>query len=374
MGGAEHAVLHLLYARFWHKVLYDLGVVSTPEPFQRLVSQGMILGEVEYSVYKTLHGEYCTETTEGAETHRVDPADVEKKGEGYVLRDDPSVRVTARAHKMSKSRGNVINPDDIVWQYGADSLRLYEMFMGPLRETKVCCRHVFFGDQYTHATMDCHPFHDQVWNTQGVEGVHRFLARAFRLVTDQTLTDDPPTEEQLRLLHLTIKRVTEETEDLRFNTAISAMMEFVNGANKWPTRPRAALEPFVLLLAPYAPHLAEELWQVVQGMDTPQSCAYEAWPTFDPALLQESMVQLPVQVWGGQQGGLFYLQHTSRMHLDLQVNGKMRGTVQVPKGVDQAAALAAAQELPNVAKQVEGKDVKKVVFVVDKILNIIVGK
>ena len=137
----------------------------------------------------------------------------------------------------------------------------------------------------------------QVWNTQGVEGVHRFLARAFRLVTDQPLTDEPPLDDQLRLLHLTIKRVTEETEDLRFNTAISAMMEFVNGANKWATRPRAALQPFVLLLAPYAPHLAEELWQVVQGSGTPpQSCAYEAWPTFDPALLQESMVQLPVQV------------------------------------------------------------------------------
>lgn len=137
VGGAEHAVLHLLYARFWHKVLYDLGVVSTPEPFQCLVSQGMILGEVEYTVHKTPQGAYTTEHAADAQAHRVDPADVEKKGEGYVLKSDPSVRVTARAHKMSKSRGNVINPDDIVSQYGADSLRLYEMFMGPLRDTKV---------------------------------------------------------------------------------------------------------------------------------------------------------------------------------------------------------------------------------------------
>lgn len=140
------------------------------------------------------------------------------------------------------------------------------------------------------------PTPNQVWNTQGVEGVHRFLARAYRLVTDQPLSDEDPTEEQLRLLHVTIKRVTEETEELRFNTAISAMMEFVNGANKWSTRPRAALRSFVLLLSPYAPHLAEELWQVVEGTQALQSCAYEAWPTFDPALLQESTVQLPVQV------------------------------------------------------------------------------
>lgn len=139
----------------------------------------------------------------------------------------------------------------------------------------------------------------QVWNTQGVEGVHRFLARAYRLVTDQPLSDEPATEEQLRLLHATIKRVTEDTEELRFNTAISAMMEFVNGANKWATRPRDALRQFVLLLAPYAPHLAEELWQVMEGTAEPASCAYAAWPTFDPALLQETMVQLPVQVcWG----------------------------------------------------------------------------
>lgn len=164
---------------------------------------------------------------------------MEARGGQYYLRADPAVRVTSRVFKMSKSRGNVINPDDIVGKFGADSLRLYEMFMGPLRETKV-------------------------WSTKGVEGVHRFLARVFRLL-GEGVSEEAPTPEQLRLVHATIKRVTEETEELRFNTGIAAMMEFVNGATKWGTRPRAALEPLPLLLAPYAPHLAEEMWQVKLG-------------------------------------------------------------------------------------------------------------
>ncbi|KXZ41205.1 hypothetical protein GPECTOR_654g773 [Gonium pectorale] len=181
VGGAEHAVLHLLYARFWHKVLYDLGVVSTPEPFGRLVSQGMILGEVEYTAWRQPgSGEWAAEGAPGAEPVKLTEADVDKRGDGYVLRADPSVRVSARAHKMSKSRGNVINPDDVVEDFGADSLRLYEMFMGPLRDTKV-------------------------WSTRGVEGVHRFLARVWRLF-EGGLVDEEPTREQLRLLHTTIKK------------------------------------------------------------------------------------------------------------------------------------------------------------------------
>ncbi|KAL4547867.1 hypothetical protein Ndes2526B_g07087 [Nannochloris sp. 'desiccata'] len=336
VGGAEHAVLHLLYARFWHKVLYDAGVVSTAEPFQRLVSQGMILGEVEYTVHvDPTSGRYVEESAPGAAVQRLDPTEVEPKGNGYVLKADNSVKVAARAHKMSKSRGNVINPDDIVGQYGADSLRLYEMFMGPLRETKT-------------------------WNTKGVEGVHRFLARVYRLIAGDinataggaplpatiALSDDAPSKEQLRLLHQTIKKVTEETEELRFNTGISAMMEFVNGAYKWENRPREVLKPFILLLAPYAPHLAEEMWV---ELGEKGSLAYEPWPVADESLLVEDSVKLPVQV-----------------------NGKTRGTVEVPKGCSQEAALEVAQGLTTVAKQLEGKEVKKVIFVADKILNLVV--
>ncbi|KAF8066270.1 leucine--tRNA ligase [Scenedesmus sp. PABB004] len=320
VGGAEHAVLHLLYARFWHKVLYDLGVVSTKEPFARLVSQGMILGEVEFSYAVGPDGRPCADDAPDATVVRVSEADVDKRGDGYVLRSDPSVRVGARAHKMSKSRGNVVNPDDVVSAYGGDSLRLYEMFMGPLRDTKV-------------------------WNTRGVEGVHRFLARVYRAF-EAGVSDEAPSREQLRALHGAIKKVTVETEELRFNTAIAAMMEFVNAVYKWDSRPRAALEPFVLLLSPYAPHLAEELWA---RLGHGASLAYEPWPEADESLLVVDTINLPVQV-----------------------NGKMRGTVELGVAASQDDALAAARGLPNVAKQVEGKEVKKVIYVPGKILNLIV--
>ena len=218
VGGAEHAVLHLLYSRFWHKVLYDLGHVSTPEPFMRLINQGMILGEDN--------------------------------------------------RKMSKSWGNVINPDDVVREYGADTLRLYEMFMGPLEATKP-------------------------WSTEGVQGVYRFLGRVWRLYEE--VDGSAPTPALVKALHQTIKNVTERTEALAFNTAISAMMEFVNAVTAQESRPRAVLEPFALLLAPYAPHLAEELWAIL-GHN--QTLAYDPWPAFDPALLVESSVEIVVQVNG----------------------------------------------------------------------------
>ena len=235
VGGAEHAVLHLLYARFWHKVLFDVGAVSTKEPFQKLVSQGMILGGLEYSVHVDEKGNIVPEGTPNAVAKRLNEDEVEAKtgganASGYVLKSDPSVTVTARAHKMSKSRGNVVNPDDVVYGYGADSLRLYEMFMGPLRETKV-------------------------WNSKGVEGVHRFLARVYRLIAGQahappSLTNEEPTKEQLKLLHACIKKVSEETEEMRFNTAIAAMMEFVNAAYKWDSCPRAVLKVRFMFHAP----------------------------------------------------------------------------------------------------------------------------
>ncbi|KAJ9505029.1 hypothetical protein QJQ45_021514 [Haematococcus lacustris] len=321
VGGAEHAVLHLLYARFWHKVLYDLGVVSCKEPFGRLVSQGMILGEVEYSVFRDPSGAYCQELTPGAAAVRVSEAEVERRGDGHVLRAQPNVKVMARAHKMSKSRGNVVNPDDVVLQFGADSLRLYEMFMGPLKDTKV-------------------------WNTRGVEGVHRFLARVWRLF-DGGLSEDEPSREQLRDLHACIRKVTVETEEMRFNTALAAMMEFINAVYKWPSRPRSALAPFVLLLSPYAPHLAEELHA---KLGAPASLAYEHWPQADESLLVQESITLAVQV-----------------------NGKVRGTVEVAPNAGQDQALAAAQANANVTKFTTGKTVKKVIFVPGKILNLIVA-
>eukprot|EP00898_Chlorokybus_atmophyticus_P005617 jgi/Chlat1/6056/Chrsp4S06336 len=321
VGGAEHSVLHLLYARFWHKVLYDDGVVSTKEPFYRLVNQGMILGEVEYTAYTDGSGVYVAPGTPGAKAVSLTEEQVVKKGDGWVVKDEPSVRVQARAHKMSKSRGNVVNPDEVVFQYGADSLRLYEMFMGPLRDTKT-------------------------WSTRGVEGVHRFLARAWRLITELGLTDDAPTNEQLRVLHTTIQRVTEDTEEMRFNTAISAMMEFINASYKWDTRPRDVVAPFVLLLSPYAPHIAEELWE---RLGNSKSLAYHPWPEADATYLKTEEIQLPVQV-----------------------NGKMRGLVSISVDADQQAAVAAALAEAKIAKFVEGKEVRKQIFVPGKMLNLIV--
>jgi leucyl-tRNA synthetase len=227
IGGAEHAVLHLLYARFWHMLLYDLGYVSTAEPFQKLVNQGMILGE--------------------------------------------------DSQKMSKSRGNVINPDRVVADYGADSMRLYEMFMGPLEATKP-------------------------WNTQGVEGVHRFLGKAWRMTVDEdsgqlagAVQDGEADEETVRLLHQTIKKVGADIEQLALNTAISQMMIFVNHLGKLPIRPKSVVEKFVLVLSPFAPHIAEELWARL-GHDN--SLAYEPWPKFDTELAKDKEVELAVQVTG----------------------------------------------------------------------------
>ena len=306
VGGAEHAVLHLLYARFWHKVLYDIGAVSTVEPFGRLVSQGMILGEVEYT---------------GADGAKIAAEDVTKKGDGYVLASDESVKVSARAHKMSKSRGNVVNPDDVVDEFGADSLRLYEMFMGPLRETKV-------------------------WQTKGVEGCSRFLARTYRLFDPAKMTDAEPSDEQLKAINACVAKVTEETEGMRFNTAIAAMMEFVNAATKWDEKPRKTLEPFVLLLGPYAPHLSEELWGML-GHEG--SNAYEAWPEADTSLLVEDTVTLAVQV-----------------------NGKMRGKIELAADATQADAMSSAMAQENIAKFVgDEAGIKKIIYVPGKILNVV---
>ncbi len=340
VGGAEHAVLHLLYARFWHKVLYDAGVVSTQEPFQRLVNQGMILGEVEYTAFYDESGapvsaEFAgddhrdTRTMAKLVAERIEEEFVEKQGDFFVLRENSAIRVTARAFKMSKSRGNVINPDDVVRDYGADTLRLYEMFMGPLEQVKP-------------------------WSMKGVEGVHRFLNRVWRLFVDDRadallpeLVAVAPTRDQLRWLHRTIQDVTADLDTLRFNTAISTMMEFVNECQRWTQRPRAVLETFVLLLSPFAPHLAEELWQRLGHAGT---LAYEPWPACDAACLVQDTMEIPVQV-----------------------NGKLRGKVTVPTGAAQAEIVAAAQAEAAIAPHLAGKTIRKQIFVPGRLLNLVVG-
>jgi len=315
VGGGEHAVLHLLYARFWHRVLYDAGIVSTPEPFQKLVHQGIILGELEF----TVNGE------------RVSEDDVEKRGDKFVLRAKPDVVVEARAYKMSKSRGNVVNPDGIIARYGADAFRLYEMFLGPLEQVKP-------------------------WNTRGVEGMSRFLNRTWRLIAgadaDEAgnappLANAAPTREEQRLVHQTIAKVTEDIEAMRFNTAISALMELTNAMYKWPQVPRASVETLVLLLAPLAPHLAEELWQ---RLGHKRSLAYHAWPVADPALLKADVLEIPVQV-----------------------NGKVRGKISVPAEAQEAEVIEIAKADQNVGKHLAGQSVKRAIYVRGRIVNFVVG-
>jgi len=331
IGGAEHAVLHLLYSRFWHKVLYDRGHVSCPEPFGKLVNQGMILGEVEFTGYRSAKGGWVSagKQAEGDTPARVPADQVEKQGEHFVLRDAPTIRVESRAYKMSKSRGNVVNPDQVVKDFGADSLRLYEMFMGPLEATKP-------------------------WSTTGVSGVRGFLDRCWRLVVDERaeeltlapqVCDDPPTDEQLRELHRTIDKVTKDIGSLSFNTAIARMMEFVNFCTPLERRPRAILEPFVTILAPFAPHLAEELWELL-GRQAPVSLA--AWPAVEEKWLKDDTVEIPVQI-----------------------QGKLRGRVVVPADADAEAMKAAATADPKIAEQLAGKQIAKVVAVPGRLVNFV---
>ncbi len=323
VGGVEHAVLHLLYSRFWHSVLFDLGYVSTSEPFFKLINQGLILGE--------------------------------------------------DGQKMSKSRGNVVNPDEIMGEYGADAFRLYEMFMGPLEMVKP-------------------------WNTRGVEGVYRFLGRVWRLFVDErsetefeqtqtaqgahnadslaaiklsaSITAAPATGAQLKTLHACIKKVTEDLDGFRFNTAISALMIFVNDAITWETKPASVMRDFLILLHPFAPHLAEELrykledvWldplrremrkvrdnQSHANMGGGSTLAYAPWPKFDPALLAEETIEIPVQV-----------------------NGKLRDKIIVPTEATEAEIQAAALASEKVQQFIQGKPIKKVIVVPKRLVNIVV--
>ena len=308
VGGAEHAVLHLLYARFWHMVLFDLGLVPTPEPFQRLVNQGMILG----LAYKTARGVLIP--MDQITWRDGKPYGAEEGGEEELLTEFPA--------KMSKSLKNVVNPDDVVRDYGADSLRLYEMFMGPLQAVKP-------------------------WSTKGVEGVFRFLKRVNKMVTEQPIVDRAPTKDEAKTLNATIKKVDEDLASMNFNTAISAMMVLVNEfAGEGRELPREAAEKFVLCLAPFAPHLGEELWQFLGHADT---LAYEPFPAYDPAALVESEIEVPVQVLG-----------------------KLRGRVTVPVDAKPPEMEAAARANPDVAKFLEGKQVVKVICVPKKMVNFVV--
>ncbi|MXW14950.1 MAG: leucine--tRNA ligase [Rhodothermaceae bacterium] len=334
IGGAEHAVLHLLYARFWHMVLYDAGVVSTPEPFAKLVHQGMILGELEYTAWKdTATGKWVSaeNVTDGKEIHtgatleavQIDEDKVAKSMERFVLSEARDIQLDVRAFKMSKSRGNVINPDEIIEQYGADAFRLYEMFMGPLEQVKP-------------------------WSTRGVHGTFRFLSRTWRLITENPLSEKEPDQDQLRILHQTIDRVTSDIEELRMNTAIAALMEFVNAAFKWEDIPRKIAEPFVLLLAPFAPHIAEELWSRFGYKDT---LAYVPWPELKQEYLTEEVVDLPVQV-----------------------NGRVRATIRIAPEADKQEVIRAAMLEPNVRRFLGENPPRREIYVPGRILNLVAAK
>jgi leucyl-tRNA synthetase len=334
VGGAEHAVLHLLYARFWHKVLFDLGLVKHPEPFLKLVHQGMILGEVEYTTYNDAAGQpidqgLVKEEVDTGPRHvrtgemltlvKLGEAEVQKSGTTFVLKADPKVRVSAMAHKMSKARGNVVNPDDIVRDYGADALRLYEMFMGPLDAVKP-------------------------WQTAQIQGVVRFCDKVVAL-GDKPITPDADISIR-RALHKTIKKVTSDIEAMSFNTAVSALMVFANQLSELPAVPREALLGLLQLVAPFAPHLAEELWHVL-GHD--QSIAHAPWPTHDEALCVDEVVEIAVQV-----------------------NGRVRGRVVLPRVASDEDARRAALSDDGVKALVQGKEIKKLVYVPGKIINVVV--
>ncbi len=355
VGGAEHAVLHLLYSRFWHKVLHDRGYLPCIEPFQRLVNQGMILGEYEYHTSVDAHESSKEKLDEMGIVTTLRKSEDEKKPDTYVLKaknQDGSklvnlpdqlvekvkgkillkgtgIELNPKAEKMSKSRRNVVNPDDVIREFGADSLRLYEMFMGPLEAVKP-------------------------WDTKSIKGVYGFLTRAWRLIVDDSevfqlnasVKDGTPDKDTLRVLHSTIQKVTEDTDGLRFNTAIAAMMEFVNHVTKLEVRPRSVVKPFVLLLAPYAPHVAEELWRALGHANT---LAYEPWPKFDPELTKADEIEVPVQV-----------------------NGKLKTRLKVPAEISDTELEAAALADETVRVMLDGKTIKMVRVVPRKLVNVVI--
>ena len=309
IGGAEHAVLHLLYARFWHKILYDLGEVSTTEPFRRLFHQGMITSKA----YKDSTG-------------RAVPIDeVEQRDDKFYL-IETGEEVEQIVAKMSKTLKNVVNPDDIIREFGADTFRLYEMYLGPLEAMKP-------------------------WNTRDMIGPFRFLQRAWRLAVDEQTGElaavDTPHGDVERQLHKTIAKVEVDIDRLAFNTAIAAMIEFVNTATAHGGLTRDQIERFTLVLAPFAPHIGEELWSKL-GNDT--TLAYEPWPKFDPSMLLDDTIELPVQI-----------------------KGKVRAHITVPADADAARIEQIALADDAVRQALQGKPPRKVIVVPGKIVNIVPG-
>jgi len=341
VGGSEHAVLHLLYARFWHKVLYDLGVVKDVEPFLKLVHQGVILGMThrwyaakdETGRIEALDGDSedvvrdseswrLQRASTGAEVEARYASDAElEMRDGAAYHAPTGVRVVSIAEKMSKSRGNVVNPDTVVEQFGADALRLYEMFMGPLEQAKP-------------------------WQTSGIQGVRRFLDRVDAL-GQKPISDTEMPEETARLVHRTVKKVGQDIAALRHNTAVSAMMILANHLAGLEKCPRAAFERLVLCLAPFAPHLAEELWG---ALGHAPSIADVPWPDYDEALCVDEVVEIAVQV-----------------------NGRVRGRVRLSADASEAEAAANAMKDPAVQKAVGQQAVRRTVYVPGRILNLILG-
>jgi leucyl-tRNA synthetase len=314
IGGAEHAVLHLLYARFWHKVLYDRGYVSQPEPFQKLVNQGMILS-------------YAFKDQRGA---LVSVDLVQEDAEGVAKHVQTGETLQRIVAKMSKALKNVVDPEGVVKEYGADALRLYEMFMGPLEATKP-------------------------WSMQGVNGVRNFLDRVWRLIVDskseesqlsESVQDIATSSQQDLVVHSTIAAVTQDVENLSFNTAIARMMEFVNHFTKESVRPKSAMETLTLLLAPFAPHVSEELWRILGHSE---SLAYAQWPQADHEKMKVASLEVPVQV-----------------------NGKVRTKVVMPVGIDSEEAERLAKSHPRISELLEGHTLVKAVVVPGKMVNFVI--
>ncbi len=304
MGGAEHAVLHLLYSRFWHKVLYDLGYVSTKEPFKKLRHQGTVLA---YS-YQDALGRY----------HAF--SETELRGDDAILKASGE-KLKVVVDKMAKTKLNGVNPDDVVAEHGADVLRLYEMFMGEFELPKP-------------------------WDARAIEGCTRFLKRVWRLVEEFDESKAPAGDPQLRLRHKTIKKVTGDLDRMAFNTAVAAMMEYLNRLQSGGAT-REDLLTLIKLLGPFAPHLGDEAWE---KLGQAGFLLQASWPSYDEALTIDAVVTLGVQV-----------------------NGKLRGDVQVARDAPEAEVREKAMAVPNVAKHLEGKTVRKVIVVPGKIVNIVVA-
>lgn len=302
VGGVEHAVLHLLYARFWHKVLYDCGFVSTLEPFQTLRNQGLIVARS----YQKKNGAY------------VPPEEVEERDGKFFLKSTGE-ELRSQIDKMSKSKLNGVTPDDVVEEFGADALRLYEMFMGPLEKEKV-------------------------WNTDAVTGCRRFLSRFYDLAASEKVSDEV-SEEALKLGHRAIHGVTQDIDALQFNTAIAKMMEFINEFSKLPTYPRLVLKMVTQALSPFAPHLAEEVWEMLGYKESLTYCPY---PTVEEKYLIDDVTTYVVQV-----------------------NGKLRGRFDLPINLNQDAILEVAKKHQGIAKLLDGKEVQKVIFVPNKLVNLV---